>query len=87
MLVCMHVDRLSVTLDPSLGALVRKAAARAKLSVSAWIADAAADRVRNEQLGRALDAWEAESGPFTREELDDAARSLGLARRRKAKKP
>jgi hypothetical protein len=83
----MNVDRLSVTLDPKLGAAVRKAAARAKLSVSAWIADAAADRVRNEQLGRALDAWEAESGPFTREELDDAARSLGLARRRKAKKP
>ncbi len=79
----MRVDRLSVTLDPKLGAAV----ARAKLGVSAWITDAAADRVRNEQLGRALAAWEAEGAPFTREELDAAARSLGLPRRRRAKKP
>jgi hypothetical protein len=79
----MQVDRLSVTLDPQLGAAVRKAAARAKLSVSAWIAEAAADRVRNELLGRALDQWEAESGPFAKDELDVAAHALGLGRRRK----
>jgi predicted transcriptional regulator len=79
----MQVDRLSVTLDPDLGAAVRKSAARAKLSVSAWIAEAAADRVRNELLGRALDRWEAESGALTTEELDAAARALGLGRPRK----
>jgi predicted transcriptional regulator len=60
--MAMQVDRVSVTLEPQLGAAVRKAAAHAKLSVSAWIAEAAADRVRNELLGGALDQWEAETG-------------------------
>lgn len=72
----MHVDRLSVTLDPKLGAAARKAAKLAKVSLSAWIAEAAADRVRNEALGRALDAWEAEDGTFTVEELAAAAATL-----------
>ena len=79
----MQVDRLSITLDPALGAAVRKAAKRAKKSVSAWIAEASADRVRNELLGHALDAWEAEQGAFAVNELDDAARALGLSHKRK----
>lgn len=77
----MNVDRLSITLDPALGAAARKAARRAKVSLSAWIAEATAERVRNEALGRALDAWEAEEGEFTAEELESAARTLGLARK------
>jgi hypothetical protein len=77
----MHVDRLSITMDPRLGAAVRKAARRAKMSLSAWIAEATADRVRNEALGHALDQWEAEDGTFTSEELTVAARSLGLVRK------
>lgn len=80
-IVCMNVDRLSITLDPALGAAARKAARRAKVSLSAWIAEATAERVRNEALGRALDAWEAEEGEFTAEELESAARTLGLARK------
>ncbi len=76
----MNVDRLSITMDPKLGAAVRKAAARAKLSVSAWIAEAAVDRVRHELLGKALDAWEAEDGPFSADELRAAAVALGFAR-------
>ncbi|MFO0761602.1 MAG: hypothetical protein U0359_34485 [Byssovorax sp.] len=82
----MNVDRLSVTMEPRLGAAIRKAAKRAKLSVSAWIAEAAADRVRNELLGEALDAWEAEGGPFDEAELGAAARSLGLGRRRRSRR-
>ena len=83
----MNVDRLSVTLDPKLGAAARQAAKRAKVSLSAWIAEATADRIRNEALGRALDAWEAEDGAFTAKELAAAAKALepvprGKARRR-----
>ena len=84
--VCMHVDRLSVTLDPKLGAAARKAAKLAKISLSAWIAEAAADRVRNEALGRALDAWEAEAGAFTDEELAAASDALKPASRSKARR-
>jgi hypothetical protein len=79
-MVCMQVDRFSVTMDPELGAAVRGAAERAGLSVSGWLAQAAADRLRNDLLGVALDAWEAEDGPFGDEELDAAAAILGITR-------
>lgn len=73
-----QVDRFSVTMSPELGRGVRRAAAHQGTSVSAWLSEAAADKIRNELLGAALDAWEAEDGPFTEEELDAAASSLGL---------
>lgn len=73
----MHVDRLSITLEPQLGAAVRRAAKRAGVSVSAWIAEATEARIRNLALRDALDAWDAEDGPLTTDELEDAARALG----------
>ncbi len=79
-IVCMQVDRFSVTMETDLGAAVRDAAERAGMSVSGWLAQAAADRLRNDLLGVALDAWEAEDGPFGDEELDAAAAALGIAR-------
>ena len=77
----MNVDRLSITLDPALGAAARRAAKRAHVSLSAWIAEATADRVRNEALGRALDQWEADEGAFTEAELAAAADALGFAQK------
>jgi hypothetical protein len=74
-----QVDRFSVTMPPALGSAVRDAAAREGTSVSMWLSEAAADKVRNELLGAALDAWEAEDGPFTDEELNAAAVALGAA--------
>lgn len=65
-------------MEPELGAAVREAAQRAGLSVSAWLAGAAADRLRNELLSSALDQWETEDGPFTEEELNAAAATLSL---------
>lgn len=50
------------------------------MSVSGWLAQAAADRLRNDLLDAALDAWEAEDGPFDDEELDAAAATLGITR-------
>ncbi len=82
MIVCMtQVDRFSVTMPPELGEGVRQAAARQGTSVSAWLSEAAADRLRSELLGAALDAWESEDGSFTEAELDAAASRLGLATR------
>jgi len=81
--VCVaQVDRFSVTMPPDLGEGVRQAAARQGTSVSTWLTEAAADKLRNELLGAALDQWEAEDGPFTADELDEAASRLGLAPRR-----
>ena len=77
-----QVDRLSVTMPPEIGSAVRDAAARQGTSVSTWLAAAAAQRLRNELLGVALDVWEAEDGPFSNDELNAAAAALGTARRR-----
>jgi hypothetical protein len=77
-----QVDRLSVTMPPEIGAAVRNAAERQGTSVSNWLVAAAAQRLRNELLGEALDRWEAEDGPFSDKELDAAAAALGTARRR-----
>jgi hypothetical protein len=83
--ICMgQVDRLSVTMPPEIGTAVREAAARQGTSVSTWLASAAAQRLRNELLGAALDRWEADEGPFSDEELDAAAAALGRAGKRGA---
>jgi hypothetical protein len=74
-------------MDPDLGEAVRRAADRAGMTVSAWIAQAAADRVRNELLGIALEQWAEEDGPFTDEELDEAREALGYPRKTPATRP
>lgn len=74
--MCMAVERFSITMEPTAGAAVRAAAAEAGVSVSAWLAAAAADRLLNQRLGRALDAWEAEQGEFSPDELRKAAHVL-----------
>jgi hypothetical protein len=76
-----QVDRFSVTMPPEVGAAVRNSAARQGTSVSNWLAAAAAQRLRNELLGAALDAWEAEDGPFDDSELNAATAALGTTRR------
>ena len=68
-------------MPPELGEGVRQAAARQGTSVSTWLTEAAADKLRNELLGAALDHWEAQDGSFTQKELDEAAARLGLAPR------
>lgn len=82
----MQVNRLSITMDPELGQAVRDAAAHSGMSVSRWMKEAAAARLRNQLLGVALDAWEAEIGPPTEEELEAARKLLGVgaSHRRKA---
>ncbi len=84
-IVCMaQVDRFSVTMAPEIGTAVREAAAREDMSVSAWLTDAAAQRLRNDLLGAALDLWEVEDGPFSDDELNTAAAALRAPRRRGA---
>lgn len=69
-----------MTMPPEVGAAVRAAADRHGVSVSAWLVDAAADKLRNDLLGAALDVFEAEDGPFSDAELDAAAHALGITR-------
>ena len=68
----------SVSLPPDLAEAIEHAAAAEGTTFSAWLADAAAHRLRIEAGRRAIADWEREHGPLTPEELAD-----GLAKARK----
>jgi hypothetical protein len=74
----MKVDKMSVSFDGDLGDAVREAARRAGVGLSAWLAAAAADRLRSEALAAFLDSWESSHAPLTPDELAQAERELGL---------
>lgn len=71
---------MSISLAPELGDSVRAAAERAGMSLSAWLADAAAARLRRQALGEFLADWQAQHGAITPEELAKARSELGYAR-------
>jgi hypothetical protein len=73
----MKVDKLSVSFEAELGDAVRAAAKRSGAGISGWLAQAAAARLRVDALSEFLDAWEAEHGPLTVDELAAAAAQLG----------
>jgi hypothetical protein len=73
----MKVDKLSVSFEAELGDAVRAAAKRSGAGISGWLAQAAAARLRADALSEFLDAWEAEHGPLTVDELAAAAAQLG----------
>lgn len=79
--VGMAVDRLSITVDAELGLHLRRIAADEGMSVSRWVSEAIETRVRNHLLGEAVDAWEAEAGPFTAEEIAHADKIFAEAER------
>jgi hypothetical protein len=75
----MKVDKLSISFDPELGDAVRSAAAQAGKPVSAWLAEAAASKLRAEALADFLTGWEAEHGVLSADEIARAEQELGLA--------
>jgi hypothetical protein len=74
--VFVGVEKMSVSFDLELGAAIRSSAAGEGRSVSAWLAEAARDRLRLAALGDAVAAWEEQFGPLTDAEVADAARLL-----------
>ncbi len=79
----MGVEKVSVSFEAELGAHIRASAAAQGESISAWLADAARDRLRLEALGEAMAAWEVEHGPLTEEEVAAADRLLARASKKK----
>lgn len=65
---------MGISLDPELGDAVRSAAAQAGQPVSAWLAEAAASKLRAEALTQFIAGWEAEHGALTAEEVARAER-------------
>jgi hypothetical protein len=72
----MKCSKFSICYDPRLGSQVRAAARKARVSVSTWLAQAAAAKLRAEKLGKFLDNWEGKHGKVTEHELARAAREL-----------
>lgn len=63
---------MSVSFELELGEAIRSSASAASQSVSAWLAEAARDRLRLVALGEAMTAWEQEFGPLTDAEVTEA---------------
>ena len=74
----MKAAKMSVSLDPGLRDEIKKAAAKADLSVSAWLAEAARAELRKSSLAEFIAGWEREGGAITEEELREAEARLGL---------
>jgi hypothetical protein len=74
----MKANKLSISLDAELGERVRDAARRQGQSLSAWLAEAAAARLRKDSLRRALDEYQAEHGAFTPDEIAQGEADLGI---------
>jgi phospholipid N-methyltransferase len=80
----MSTSKVSISLPSELLDDVREAARKAGVPLSAWLAEAAAAKVRSESLKTFLDEWEAKDGPFTEDELARAAQDLGLSPKAKS---
>ncbi len=70
---------MSVSFDLELGESIRAGATASAQSVSAWLAQAARDRIRLEALGEAVASWEEAYGPLSEAEVADATRVLERA--------
>lgn len=67
---------MSVSFETELGRAVRTSASSSGLSVSAWLAEAARDRLRLEALGEAVAAWEQVHGRLSEAEIAEAGQLL-----------
>ena len=74
----MAVERLTISLEAELVESVRQAAEVDAQNLSAWLADAARRRLASRGLRDVLADWEAEHGPFSEAELDDARARIGM---------
>lgn len=79
MMADVRVDKMSISFEPDLGEAIRSSAKRSGRGLSAWLADAAAEKLRREAFDEFLATWEAEHGALTDEELAAARRRLGFA--------
>jgi post-segregation antitoxin (ccd killing protein) len=74
----VKVDKMSISLAPDLGAAVREEAKSEGIPLSAWVADALAEKLRAKAFDKFIAEWEAKHGVITEEEMAEAARELGL---------
>ena len=77
----MAAEKYSASMDDVLLVRVRTDAEAEGLTLSSWLADAAADRLRLKALHRLVDDWEAEHGAISAAELNALEEKVAEARR------
>jgi len=80
----MAAEKYSASMDDSLLSEARKAAEAQGMTLSSWLAEAAADRLRLTALRALVEEWEAEHGAITTAEIDALDKRVAEARRRAA---
>ena len=68
--------KLAITIDPDIHEKVLAAAARERVSVSAWMTAAARKALQQRAGLAAVGLWEKQHGRFTTEEMDEARRNV-----------
>jgi hypothetical protein len=64
--------KLAITVDPDVHGQVLAAAAARGMSISAWMTDAARRALRRQDGLAAVHEWEAQHGPLTDKEMEEA---------------
>jgi hypothetical protein len=78
----MAAEKYSASMDDALLGDARAAAEAEGLTLSSWLADAAADRLRLRALRHLVDEWEVEHGAISSAELDALEDKVADARLR-----
>ena len=81
-MMAMAAKKYSASMNDLLLADARADAEAEGLTLSSWLADAAADRLRLKALRRLVDEWEAEHGVISVAELATLEDKVTAARRR-----
>ncbi len=68
--------KLAITVDPDIHENILAAAARDRVSVSAWMTTAAREALKRRAGLAAVAQWEKQHGRFTSEEMDEARQSV-----------
>jgi hypothetical protein len=85
-MTAVAAEKYSASMDDVLLRDARADAQAAGLTLSAWLADAAADRLRLKALHHLVDEWEAEHGVISVAELDCLEEKVAEARRSAAQR-
>jgi hypothetical protein len=70
--------KLAITIAPEVHEKILAAAAREKLSVSAWMTRAAREALQRRAGLAAVAEWEKQHGSFTPEEIEEARRNVRM---------
>ena len=68
--------KLAITIDPDIHENVLAAAARDRVSISAWMTSAAREALQRRAGLAAIALWEAQHGRLTAEEMNEARRNV-----------